>query len=205
MQKLGVEASIGYTSGSSNLSPLTPMPLPTYKHQILATHAEFIRQVVSFSQNEVRQPELQKILQSARENGWPALVDALQQIIEGQRDLSLIQGMDEEDRVIAEAVMQGLQNPSTLPELSQHPNPTLAGPGLAHMIHAAASDPRALILISQMAEQMQTAGGDMARISGVIRPLINGERNEKKLTRNMGEQGRQLVKDILEALEGMST
>lgn len=176
------------------------MQLFDREHQILATHAEFIRQVVQFSQNAAMRPQLQQILQSAKESGWSALVVALEQILKGERNMNQLRGLDEEDQVIAEAVMRGLQDPSTLPETGQQASPSMAGPGLAHMIQAAASNPQALILVGQMAEQMSKAGGDMARLAGVIRPMINGERDENKLSRGMGEQGRKLLRDILEVL-----
>jgi hypothetical protein len=48
-----------------------------------------------------------------------------------------------------------------------------------------------------MAEQMRRAGGPMARLAAVIRPLINGERDADKLCKGMNEQTRQLTLDIL--------
>ena len=114
--------------------------------------------------------------------------------------VSLLKGLDLEDQVIAEAIMRGLQNPATLPDPGQQSNPALAAPGLAHMIHAAASDPQALILISNMAEQMSKAGGDMARLASIMRPLINGERDPDRLCKGMDERGEALTLDILQAL-----
>ncbi len=81
------------------------------------------------------------------------------------------------------------------------PEPALAAPGLASMIQAAASgNVEALTLISDMADQMRRAGGPMARVAAVIRPLINGERNPDKLCKGMNEQTRHLVLGIIEAL-----
>jgi len=81
----------------------------------------------------------------------------------------------------------------------------MAAPGLAGMIHAAATgNVQALTLISQMAEQMQRAGGDMARVAAVIRPLINGERDLKTLSSKMDERGKALLEKILEELELLS-
>jgi hypothetical protein len=66
------------------------------------------------------------------------------------------------------------------------------------MIQAAGSgNVEALTLISEMAEQMRRAGGPMARLAAVIRPLINGERDADKLCKGMNEQTRQLTLDIL--------
>lgn len=163
-------------------------------------HAPFIRQVVMFSQQAEQTLELEKLLQSAAANGWTALVAAVRRICRGERDNSVLNGLDLEDRVIAEAIMRGIQNPATLPDPGQQSNPALAAPGLAHMIHAAASDPQALILVSNMAEQMSKASGDMARLASIIRPLINGERNADKLCQGMDDRGQALTLDILQAL-----
>jgi hypothetical protein len=65
------------------------------------------------------------------------------------------------------------------------------------MIHAARTDPQALVLIGNMADQMSKVGGSMARLAAVVRPLINGERNPDQLCRGMDTQTRQLVLEIL--------
>ena len=176
------------------------MQYPDQQQQIIMAHAPFIRQVVMFSQQEEQATELEKLLQAAAANGWTSLVAAVRRICRGERDNSVLKGLDLEDRVIAEAIMRGIHNPATLPDPGQQSNPALAAPGLAHMIHAAASDPQALILISNMAEQMSKAGGDMARLAGIMRPLIDGERNPDKLCRGMDDRGQALTLDILQAL-----
>jgi len=74
----------------------------------------------------------------------------------------------------------------------------MAAPGLASMIHAARSgNMEALQLIANMATQMMQAGGDMARLAGLIRPLVTGERDADKLCQGMGEDGQKLVLGIL--------
>ena len=176
------------------------MQYPDQQQQIIMAHAPFIRQVVMFSQQEEQATELEKLLQAAAANGWTSLVAAVRRICRGERDNSVLKGLDLEDQVIAEAIMRGIQNPATLPDPAQQSNPALAAPGLAHMIHAAASDPQALILISNMAEQMSKAGGDMARLASIMRPLINGERDPDRLCKGMDERGEALTLDILQAL-----
>lgn len=163
-------------------------------------HTPFIRQVVMLSQQAAQTPELEKLLQSATANGWTGLVAAVRRICRGERDNSVLNGLDQEDQVIAEAIMRGMQNPATLPDPTQQSNPTLAAPGLAHMIHEAARNPQALIIVSNMAEQMSKAGGDMARLASIMRPLINGERNADKLCQGMDDRGEALTMDILKAL-----
>ena len=144
-------------------------------------------------------PELMK---TATDNGWHDLVRAIRLIVAGQRDVSAIQGLDVEDRVIAEAIMRGIQNPATLPDPKARPDPGMAAPGLAAMIRAAATgNVEALTLISNMADQMSRAGGSMAQLASVIRPMINGERDAKKLCKKLNDQTRQVVMGILEELE----
>jgi len=171
------------------------------REQMLAVHGPFIRQVVEASRTPEREQDLEMLLESARQSGWQALVGALREILKGRRDTGVLQGLDEEDGVIAEAVMSGLQNPDTLPALETRPDPLMAAPGLAGMIQAAGSgDVRALQLVADMAEQMSNVGGDMAQLAAVIRPMINGERDPHKLCKGMSAQGEQLVLGILAEL-----
>ncbi|UHD18967.1 hypothetical protein LT988_18290 [Thiocapsa bogorovii] len=160
-------------------------------------HATFIRQVVALTQRPEGQAELEGLLAEAEQQGWSGLVAVLRRIAKGERSPALLSGLDEEDQVIVESVLRGLQDPSSLPDPSQAHDPTLAAPGLAHMIHAARTDPQALVLIGNMADQMSKVGGSMARLAGVVRPLINGERNADQLCRGMDTQTRQLVLEIL--------
>ena len=174
---------------------------PSRDQQIIQAHAAFICQVVEFAQNADARAKFEELMSTAEQNGWQALATALRQVAAGQRDLSTIAGLDDEDKVIAEAVMRGLQDPSTLPDPNKKPDATLAAPGLAGMIHAAGTgDMQALAIIGQMAEQMSRAGGDMARIAGAIRPMINGERNPDVLGKNMDLRGQQLLHNILDEL-----
>lgn len=169
--------------------------------QIIQAHAAFICQVVEFARNPDARPRFEELLQSAEENGWAALAQALRRVAGGDSDLSGIAHLDEEDRVIAEAVLRGLQNPATLPDPNKRADASLAAPGLASMVHAAATgDMQALVLVGQMAEQMSRAGGDMARIAGAIRPMINGERNPDVLGKGMDIRGQQLLHNILDEL-----
>ncbi len=174
---------------------------PDKRQQILAAHAGFICQVVEFAANTDRRAELDNLFRTARENGWQRLVSALEEIVGGQRDPNRLRGLDEEDQIIAEAVLRGLQDPATLPDPSQPPDPAMAAPGLAHMIRAAATgNAQALVLVGDMADQMQKVGGDMGKLAGRIRPLINGERDPEKLCKGMSAQGEQLMLAILNEL-----
>jgi hypothetical protein len=175
--------------------------IPDKDRQIVLAHAGLIRGVVLACQNRDQQPGLDTALESAAANGWTALVGAIRRILGGERDARILAGLDEEDRVIAAAILRGLQDPSSLPEQGVEPDPGLAAPGLAAMIQAAArGDVAALSVLGDMAEQMLRAGGDMARLSAILRRLVNGERDPDALCRGMSARGAQLVLSLLEEL-----
>ncbi|MEJ2454814.1 MAG: hypothetical protein P8103_11745 [Candidatus Thiodiazotropha sp.] len=173
------------------------------KSQILTMHAAFINQVVELGPQPDRQQEFNQLLKLAQDNGWNDLVAAIRLIIlKGRRDMEVLNGLDEEDRVITEAILRGLQDPSTLPDPNAKPDPALAAPGLASMIHAAGSgNAQALQIIAEMADQMSKVGGAMGRLAAVIRPLINGERDPEVLCKRMDGNTETMVLSILDELK----
>lgn len=175
------------------------------QQQIIQSHAGVIVQVVQSIANPTLMPRTEEILQVSEKNGWGDVVKVIRRIIKGEREANLINGLDEEDSTIVTAILQGIQNPATLPDPNKPADASMAAPGLAHMIHQAATgSPEALEIISNMAQQMSAAGGDMKNLGGIIRKMINGEREPKVLSRGMGVQGRQLVDSILEELHKLS-
>jgi len=175
--------------------------LPSREQQVLAVHAEFIIKVVQSSQDFSRHSELDELLNFAQKNGWGDLVKVIRKITSGQRDQSLLQGLDEEDVIIANAVLRGLQDPNTLPALQTPADAGVAAPGLAAMIHAAAKgDVQALEILGNMAKQMQQAGGDMKNMGGLLRRLINGERDYDELSKKLGVQAEGLLTSLLSEL-----
>lgn len=175
--------------------------LPEREQQILLAHAGLIQRVVMAAQQSELQPSLEPILKASEENGWTTLVAAIRRILGGERDARILAGLDEEDRVITEAILRGLHDPASLQALSGAPDPSMAAGGLAGMIDAAAKgDVEALQLLGNMAEQMNGVGGDMARLGGILRRMINGERDPERLSQGMGPQGEQLVTSILNEL-----
>lgn len=165
------------------------------------THAAFIRQFIECASNAGRQQDAENLLRSAQAAGWKALVGVLRQILSGRRDAQLLAGLDEEDSTIVQAILAGLQDPSTLPPPGQSAEPAFAAPGLAHMLHAAASgNAQALTLLGNMAEQMGKVGGDMAQLAGRFRSLIDGERDAERLCKGMSARGEQLMLGILDQL-----
>ncbi len=175
--------------------------LPDAVEQVRRMHAPFIHAVVGALRDRSRLPELMRTLAEAEQQGWPRLVGALRQIVDGRRDATVKLGLDEEDRVIVETILLGLDNPASLPALEQKPDGRAAAPGLASMIIASShGDAKALAVLAEMAEQMVRAGGDMARLGGIMRRLVNGERDADALMQGMGPLGRQLLLDILSEL-----
>jgi len=181
--------------------------LPEKNEQIIQSHAILIVTVVKVCQNPQLLPELEPLLVHAQNNGWTALVAAIRTILKGKRDPSVLAGLDDEDSVIIDAILRGIQNPATLPDLKSKPQADLAAPALANMIHAASTgDAMALSMIATMADQMTSTQGDMARLGGAISKMVNNdERDPDILCKNMSEKGEKLVIDILSELTKLST
>jgi hypothetical protein len=175
--------------------------LPEKRAQIIQVHAGLIHAVVVACGRPELRPEVEKALQVSAENGWTDLVHALRLVLAGRRDPDVLIGLDEEDAVIVQAVLRGLQDPSSLPDPAAQPDSALAAPGLAAMVYAAArGNSEALQILAAMAEQMSRVRGDMAHLAGIIRLLVNGERNPDRLCKRMSAQGKQLVLLILDEL-----
>ncbi len=176
--------------------------LPDKHQQVLNVHASLVNMVVQAFHNTQLRPQLNQVLKTSAENGWQELVLRIYKIMEGDRSDKLLMHLDEEDEIIIKAILTGLQDPATLPDPKQpSANPTMAAPGIAHMINEASTgNPQALSLLSHMAEQMSHTGGDMTRLAGIIKKLVDGERNPDVLYKGMGAQGESLVNSILEEL-----
>ena len=179
--------------------------LPDREQQIRQSHAVLIHQVVKASHNPAEKPALQQMLQMAQQQGWDDLVRTIRLIVDGRRDEALLNGLDEEDTVIIRSILQGIQNPASLPDPNQGADPTMAAPGLAHMIHAASrGDAQALQAAAYMAEQMINTQGDMRLLGGQLKRLLDGERNPDVLCKGMGPSGQQLVLSLLEELNKLA-
>ncbi len=177
------------------------MTLPDKKQQVRQVHAMLIVEVVKTCHNKDNLSKLRPVLQASREKGWANLVDAIEQILQGHTNSKLLQNLDEEDSIIIDAILQGLQNPSTLPNPQTPQDPKAAAPGLAHMIYAASQgQAQAIQALTITATQMRQAGGDMTRLSALLRPLLDGERDANKLCQNLSPLAEKLLLDILENL-----
>lgn len=178
------------------------MSLPSYEEQIIQAHAGLIIQIVYAVFQAEKRPEAEASISQLRSFGETGLADAIQSILDGSREITQIrQGLDDEDVVIVEAILRGIQNPDTLPQVSEQGDAAAAAPGLAHIIHAAATgNAQALQVLGVMSEQMLASGGDMARLSAVMKRLVDGERDAELLSKGMGAQGESLLLSILDEL-----
>ena len=177
------------------------METPDKQQQIIQTHAGLILGVVQCIQNSDLRPQIEQALAISEQNGWDKLVAAIRKIIDGNRDESILNGLDDEDTVIASAILSGLQDPNTLPKPEEKPDAALAAPMLATLINdAGRGDHNAVIMLGGMAEQMSMAGGDMARIGAILKDMVDGERNADKLCDKTGPQGESLIVQILAEL-----
>ncbi len=176
--------------------------LPEKDQQIIEAHTGLIHRVVIACQNPDMVPDLEEILKQAEQNGWLQLVAAIRKILAGSRDAAILKTLDEEDAVIVGSILRGLQNPETLPDLNKGVNGAMAAPGIAAMINGARTgNVETLQLLGGMAQQMMAAGGDMARLAGILRPLVEGVRDPEELIEGMSEEGEKLVMNILGELE----
>jgi len=172
--------------------------LPSTVEQLLQMHASFLHAVVQAVRNPALATDLQPMLSAAESRGWARMVSATRQILAGRRDRALLDGLDDEDKAIVEAILLGIDHPATLPALDAKPDATAAAPGLAALIQAAArGDPQAGPVLANMAREMQKADGDMARFAAVLHRLVGGERDEAVLARGMGPLGRKLLRDLI--------
>ena len=177
------------------------MQTPDKQQQIIQTHAGLILGVVQCIQNSDLRPQMEQALVVSEQNGWDKLVAAIRKIIKGNRDESVLIGLDEEDTVIASAILRGLQDPNTLPKPEEKPDAALAAPMLANLINEARrGDHNAVIMLGGMAEQMSMAGGDMASVGAILKDLIDGERDVDRLCDKVGPQGESLIVQILAEL-----
>lgn len=177
------------------------MALSEKADQILQTHASLVLAVVQTIHNPELKPHLEQVLQQSAQNGWQDLVNVINKIVAGSRDQSLVNGLDEEDAVIVDSILRGLQNPASLPKTEQAGDATQAAPMFARLIdEARRGNHNSLSILGAMAEQMSKAGGDMASLSAVLKDMIDGERNVDKLCTRMGPQGESLITQILSEL-----
>ncbi|MEY2342220.1 hypothetical protein AB4090_08960 [Acidithiobacillus sp. IBUN Pt1247-S3] len=175
--------------------------LPAFREQVRRAHARLILQVVSACQNPDHRSALRESLRVASANGWESLVERLERILAGERDETLLLGLDDEDHVVVASVLRGLQDPSSLPSTENQADPSFAAPGIAGVVIAAQrGDTQALQWLGQMASQMQRAGGEMARLGACLGPLSQGKTDVERLSKGLGASTRSLLRQIVDEM-----
>jgi len=108
--------------------------LPTQQQQVLQVHASLINLVVDTISNPQLRPQLNNVLKISADNGWQNLVLRIYKIMEGERSENLLAELDQEDAIIIDAILRGIQNPATLPKATANSGDAgMAAPGIAHM------------------------------------------------------------------------
>lgn len=164
---------------------------------LLALHAALLHDVVNACHDKDKQPALLTMLSEAEQNGWQKLCQAIREIIAGQRDESVLEGLDEEDAILIQAILIGIENPQTLPDIKADEQRNQAAAGLAATIQLACDgDQRAMEVVADMEKTFQ-ANPDMASLANAIRKMINGERSNTTLIENCDASTRELIEQIL--------
>src|SRR3569833_2459909 len=88
--------------------------LPPAVEQVLRVHAPFIHTVVNALRDRSQLPDLMKQLDATEQAKKTQLVGALRHVIDGRRDPSIKLGLDEEDSILLDAILRGLDTPATL-------------------------------------------------------------------------------------------
>jgi hypothetical protein len=116
----------------------------------------------------------------------------------GNRERVLLHELDEEENIIIESILNGLEDPGTLPTVTADLNSALAAPGIASLIHASMQgNPESLNIISDLTKQMKDTDGDNSNIAESIITMIDKEHDLAKLTADRLEQEQILLADIL--------
>ncbi|MEE9448094.1 MAG: hypothetical protein V3V09_09045 [Arenicellales bacterium] len=171
------------------------------REQIRLMHAPFIHAMAKACSNEQARLAFEPQIKVLQKEGWNDLAVVAQRMLNGERSETLLHGLDDEDVIIVSAILDGIQNPNTLPDIKAQGQASDAAPGLASIIHAAGSgDAGALNALSIMAEQMSQTGGAMAEIAGAIKRLVDGERDFDVLSKKMRGDSKDLLIGILNEL-----
>jgi len=171
------------------------------ENKIVQENADLIHLVIMSIFEPGYIPHLETNLVHAESNGWNSLVAAIRKLLSGERDISKLSDLDDEDKIIITSILQGIETPETLPELTNTVNSDMAGPQIAHLIHSVSSgDENSNTELNEMISQMASCGGDLARISSIIGILVQGERDRDALCVILDGSGITLMDEILNEL-----
>jgi len=172
--------------------------LPDKIKQISVVHSHLINSVVAACQNSKYLDFLEIELKKAEANGWIELIKRIRKILNGSRKTNLLIGLDEEDAAIVLSILVGLQNPKELPKLNQVDKSQFAPESLSKLLIAYKNkDSQAIELLNQMITQMKQSDGDMKMMGKVIEKLSKNDLNIDNIKKEMSEQGKKLVDDLL--------
>jgi len=150
--------------------------------------------------------DLEQALQLAEANDWQKLVATIRNIMSGNRGRTLLQNLDEEETIIIESILNGIDDPATLPAVTADLNSDMAASGIASLIHASMQgNTESANVIDSLTTQMSNTGSEYATIAVSIKKMIEGERNLEILIENISEQGHNLMTDILTELKTLET
>jgi hypothetical protein len=171
--------------------------------QLVQEHASLICEVVQACEDDSIKAQLLDNLTVAEENGWRYLCAGIRKILDGARTMEELDDMDVEDEAILQAIIAGLEDPSTLPRQDANANPMLAPAGIAGIIRDAShGEENALHVLARMDADLQsTHDPELMEFASVLRRLLNGERHTDTLTMNLNERTTSLVSAVVEELE----
>jgi len=162
-------------------------------------HSGFVANVVAVCINHTAPSTLTPILDSARNNGWHKLVNAIERIIQGERSNTLLDDLDSEEEEIISNILLQLESGHTelsTPKLSENNSQ-----GLAIIINAAINgDSDAQSTIAFMCKEMESVGGELTMLSSAIRKLLAGERDLIALSNDMSLRSKRLLSAVLKDL-----
>lgn len=163
--------------------------------------AVLVRLVVEAMHFPQHFPTLNDHLEQAEQSGWTALVNAIRNILQGERDLSSFESLDDEERRIVIAILRGLDDASELPDVVNVVDPQKAGLKIATLIMAIrCGNAQAGQSLTAMLSQMGRAGGEMTQVSEALLQAANGERDVDRLCRNTGRMGSKIIQSVLAEL-----
>ena len=172
------------------------------QEQLIQEHASLIVEVVEACADETKKTQLLEDLKVAEQNGWGKLCQAIRMILDGAREREALGDMDVEDEAIAQAMLLGIADPSSLPQSDENANPMLAPEGLAGIIAAAATgEENALQMLARMDTDLaESPVPELQQFGQTLRRLLNGERNADSLTMGVDERTASLISAVLEEL-----
>ena len=173
------------------------------RHAIRREHSSLIHLVVLAVDMPEIHSALEQQLAMAEANGWTALASAVRRIVAGERDIATLEGLDDEDRVIVESILEGIRDRGSLPGLASGIDMDIAAPGIAKMISRirAGDGGEVRDMFDQLLQQLAQADPELQGLTQVLSRVLEGERDADKLTAGLGSLPACLLRRVLSELE----